>query len=102
MKQEFAATCHRRLEIVWYLQLTLLGFYWEWTVERWRSSFSYVPLLTSLSDILVKIAGLLAELIAGIVLVTRNAATETAIFLAVLVFFLGVVEGVISLMRIMA
>ena len=53
-----------------------------------------------LTDGLVKIAGLSAELIAGIVLVTSTS-PETAIILAVVVFLLGVVEGSFSLMWIM-
>src|SRR5437762_14378553 len=57
--------------------------------------------LVSPFNALVKIAGLLAELIAGLVL-ARNTSTATAIILTVVVFLVGVLEGGCSLMRIMA
>ena len=47
----------------------------------------------------VKIAGLLVELIAGIMLATRNTSGEATIVLTVIVFLFGVVEGGFSLMR---
>ena len=56
--------------------------------------------LVSLFNVVVKIAGSLVELIAGIVLATRNTSAETAIILSVMVFLFGVFEGGLSFMRI--
>jgi len=62
---------------------------------------AYYPSSGKLVERIVKLAGLCAELIAGVILLTRASSPAVPILMTVLVFLFGVTEGGIALLRIM-